>query len=135
MPRSPKGDSIARIKLRVPAELVDPLYQDLQMVWEDRGESTMESETGLLAPDGDSGAGLRRANAQRHAASQLLDQVDWDSRREDEPVDLVGDHAFLASSCGRCCACSANGSTRRARPWSTVARASSLWRACESSST
>ena len=86
---------MARMKIHVPAALVDPLYHELQMVWEMHTERIATGETGQLAPRPDAAQKLRAAKSQRHAVGELLDQVDWDSRRQDEPIDLVGSDTLL----------------------------------------
>lgn len=87
---------MARMKMHVPAALVDPLYHELQMVWEMHTERIATGETGQLAPRPDAAQKLQAAKSQRHAVGELLDQVDWDGRRQDEPIDLVGSDTLLA---------------------------------------
>lgn len=87
---------MARMRLVVPAELVELFHEQLQLLWEVKSETIMmiETETARLRSGGPVTA--RRALGERHAVDALLDQVPWDEQRPDDAVELVGDHELFS---------------------------------------
>jgi hypothetical protein len=79
----------ARSTLQIAPAQVGLIYKEMQLLREVKLEAEQVTD-GHLAAGAGSEAAVARYRHQRLAVDDVLRQVEWDDRRDDEPVELTG---------------------------------------------